>query len=135
MKTGKDFAPGQNQKKPGDANTSIRARSSARIAEDERPKPRAAAIVPFRAARPALPAPNLRGTMPTKKPDFRSPEDEYPPVGPGGFADAMRKRREEDERNADLAREIANSRKADVFGVRELMKRLEVYGRGPRGRD
>jgi hypothetical protein len=67
-----------------------------------------------------------------KKPNMRRVDAEYPLIDPGGYADTMRKRREENERNAELTREIAYSRKADVFGMKELLKRLDDYHRRPR---
>jgi hypothetical protein len=67
--------------------------------------------------------------MPSKKPELRRIDDDYPPVERDGYADTMRKRREENARNAELARDIAYSRKADVFGMEELLKRLDDYDR------
>lgn len=72
--------------------------------------------------------------MPSQKPEGGKIDADYPPVEPGGYADTKRKRREEDERNAQLTREIAYSRKPDVFGTKEMLKRVDDYQRGLRVR-
>jgi len=70
--------------------------------------------------------------MKTRKPGVRRPDDEYPSVKRGGYADEMRRRREEDERNAEIAREIAAARRADGTSMDELLKRMDDWSRGPR---
>lgn len=70
--------------------------------------------------------------MPDKKRESKPIDDDYPPVEPRGYADTIRKRREEKQRNDELTAEIASTHKADVFGTKELLRRLDDYKRGSR---
>jgi len=52
------------------------------------------------------------------------PDDDYPTLEHESYAKMLRRRREENRRSAEIAREMASARKADRSGMDELWRRL-----------